>query len=526
MELLQLLPLLSFLTVIIILLASCLVLKRKGRTSSSWSTSLLQNPSLEPQLPSPSRLPVIGSMHHLVGSVPHRRLCELSRRHGPLMLVRLGQVDFLVVSSPEAAEEVLKIHGTNFACRPKVGSMEFISYGYSDPFFCPYGRYYVQLRKICMLELLNPTRVKSFSSLREEEVHNLVKGIVTTSEGAVPINLSRRLLSLSNNIVFRAVMGKKCRNQERFFVAMREVMNLVSGLVVGDLFPFLSFLDVVTGAKSKLKRLHEFLDRFFDEILREHESEDDREEDLVDVLLRHRESCELDVPLTTNNVKAVILVMFMAGTDTSFTTLEWAMSELMRNPETMEKVQNEVRQSLGRRTKLEESDVRELKFLKLVIKETLRLHPPAPLLPRECREACRVQGYAIPTGTRVLVNAWALARDPRHWDDPDCFRPERFDANPVDFKGLDFNLLPFGAGRRMCSGMTFGLASVDLALAHLLCYFDWELPNGMKADELDMTELYASTVSRKSELYLVARPCVPLSEKLFSMTDSPRGSDV
>ncbi|KAJ6837011.1 premnaspirodiene oxygenase-like [Iris pallida] len=518
------LPLFSFLAVLpLLLLASCLVLKSKGKTSSSSSP----NPSLEPQLPSPSRLPVIGSMHHLVGSLPHHRLHDLSRQHGPLMLVRLGQFDFLVVASREAAEEVLKIHETNFACRPKVGSGESIFYGYSDLLFSPYGRFYVQLRKICILELLNPTHVKSFSSLREEEVHNLVKDIAT-NEG-VPVNLSRKLLSLSNNIVFRAVMGKKYRNQERLFVAMKEVLNLVTGLDVADLLPFLRFLDVASGAKSKLKGLHEFLDGFFDEILREHEAENDkndREEDLVDVLLRHRDRCELDVPLTTNNVKAVILDMFIAGTETSFTTLEWAMSELMRNPETREKVQNEIRQSLGRRTKMEESHVRELKFLKLVIKETLRLHPAAPLLPRECREACRVQGYAIPTGTRVLVNVWALGRDPRHWDDPDCFRPERFDANPVDFKGQDFNLLPFGAGRRMCPGMTFGLASVELALAHLLFYFDWELPNGMRADELDMTEAYASSVSRKSELYLVARPCVPLSEKLFSITDSPRGSDV
>lgn len=202
----------------------------------------------------------------------------------------------------------------------------------------------------------------------------------------------------------------------------------------------------------------------------------------------------------------------MGGTDTTATALEWAMSELMRNPEAMKKAQAEVREAMRGKTELADADAGELSYLKLVVKETLRLHPPLPLLlPRVAKENCEVAGFRVPGGSRVIVNAWALGRDPAYWgEDADRFRPERFEGSAVDLKGTNFEFVPFGAGRRMCPGVQFAMANVELALARLLFYFDWELPAGVRPEELDMEEQPGATASRKTGLCLLATPRIPL----------------
>lgn len=196
--------------------------------------------------------------------------------------------------------------------------------------------------------------------------------------------------------------------------------------------------------------------------------------------------------------------IFAAGTETSSTTVDWIMAELIRNPHVMGKVQNEIRQTFKGNKTIEDADVQNLKYLKLVIKEGLRLHAPIPLIPRVSREDTEIAGYLIPARAKVLVNAWGMGRDPEIWSNPESFEPERFDNNSTDFTGNHFEYIPFGAGRRMCPGMTFGLASVELPLAHLLYNFDWKLPDGMSPNDLDMVERPAITAARRQNLELVA----------------------
>lgn len=202
--------------------------------------------------------------------------------------------------------------------------------------------------------------------------------------------------------------------------------------------------------------------------------------------------------------------MFGAGSETTATVLEWAMAELIRNPRVMQRATAEVRSVFNGHNTVPEQALGELRYLHLVIRETFRLHPPAPFLPRQAPQGttnkpCRVLGYDVPPGTTVLVNIWALGRDARYWPggDPEAFRPERFeDGGVVDFKGTDFEFLPFGAGRRMCPGMAFGLAKFELTLANLLFHFDWEAPGLVDPDNFDMSEVFGVSVRRKAGLLL------------------------
>ena len=198
--------------------------------------------------------------------------------------------------------------------------------------------------------------------------------------------------------------------------------------------------------------------------------------------------------------------MFIAGTETSSSTIDWTMVELLRHPKVMAKAQAELRQALEGNT-IEQNDVASnLKYLKLVIKETLRLHPPVPMLPRACKKVCTINGYTIRAGEKVMINHWAMQRDPSYWKDPEMFKPERFEDQPLDYVGGDCHFLPFGAGKRMCPGMMFGLAAVESILIQLLYNFNWKLPECVRAEDLDMTENNGVTAARKHNLFVVATP--------------------
>uniref|UniRef100_A0ACD5ZFM7 Uncharacterized protein n=1 Tax=Avena sativa TaxID=4498 RepID=A0ACD5ZFM7_AVESA len=291
-------------------------------------------------------------------------------------------------------------------------------------------------------------------------------------------------------------------------------MKLLPAKCLPDLFPSSRLAMLVSRMPRQVRRERREMMDFIDAIVDEHQQNrvaagDD--EDLLDVLLRIQREGELDLPLTIDDIKAVIVDIFTASSDTSATVLQWVMAELMKNPRVMHKVQEEVRRELAGHDRVTEDSLGHLCYLGLVVKETLRLHPPATLILRECRVPCRVLGFEVPAGVMVLINAWAIGRDTVSWGvDAEEFRPERFEDSSIDFKGTDFEYIPFGAGRRMCPGMAFGLANVELVLAGLLYHFDWELPDGMKPEELDMTEAMGLTTRRRSDLILVPTVCVPV----------------
>ncbi|XP_021827234.1 cytochrome P450 CYP736A12-like [Prunus avium] len=231
----------------------------------------------------------------------------------------------------------------------------------------------------------------------------------------------------------------------------------------------------------------------------------ERTKDFVDVIVGFMGSEESEYRIERPHIKAIIMDMLVASMDTSSTTVDWALSELMRHPKAMKKVQKELEDVVELERMVEESDLEKLDYLSMVVKETLRLHPVAPLLvPHAATEDCTVNGYHIPKKSRVIINAWAIRRDPSAWTDAEEFIPERFEGSDVHVRGNHFQLIPFGSGRRRCPGIQLGLTVVQLMLAQLVHCFDWELPNNMFPEELDMSEALGITVARAK--HLIATP--------------------
>ncbi|KAK7276930.1 hypothetical protein RIF29_18079 [Crotalaria pallida] len=460
--------------------------------------------------PGPWKLPIIGNLHQFLSPLPHHCLRNLAAKHGPLMHLKLGEVTNIIVSSPEMAKNIAKTHDLNFSYRPETTFSKSTFYNGKDILFSQYGDYWRQLRKICTIELLTAKRAQSFRSIREEEVSALVKTLCE-SEGSI-VNLSEMISSLTYGITARAAFGKKNRNQQVFISAIKGIVKLAGGPCVADLYPSIRVvLEKMSRTKAEYERFQREIDRVLQDILDDHKNKKMRdisyeaEEDLVDILLKFQQNNkDLQHPLSDENIKAVIQDMFGAGGETTSLVVEWGMSEMMKNPKVMEEAQAEVRKVYATKGYVDESELHQLIYLKSVIKETLRLHPPAPLsVPRETRETCKINGYEVPAKSTVLFNLWAIGRDPEYWNEAESFKPERFLNSSIDYKGTHFEYIPFGVGRRMCPGISFAIPNIELLLAKLLYHFDWKLPYGIKHEEFDMTEAFGITVKREHGLHLI-----------------------
>ncbi|KAJ4818342.1 hypothetical protein LUZ62_030908 [Rhynchospora pubera] len=471
--------------------------------------------------PSPPSFPLLGHLHRL-GSLPHRSLQKLSTIYGPIMYLRLGTVPTVVLSSASAVEKLIRFNDAALASRPRSAVADILLYGSTDVAFSPYGEYWCQVRRICVLHLLSTKRVQSFGFIRDQEVSLLIEKIRSNGRCDSVVNLSQMLIKLANDIVCRAAFGHKFSDDgtSKAHNLLKDFSAYLGKTLVGEHVPCLGWYDWSTGIKKRMRKTAEGLDSFIESIIEEHvkvkregleegKYEDEMEgRDLIDIMLNIQGNCvDTGVSLGRNNIKAIILDMLFAGTDVVYTAIEWKMAELIKNPQEMKRVQDEVRSVVNTAGKLTEELVEKMTYLNAAIKETFRLHPPVPLLvPRESTKDINLMGYHIPSGTRFIINAWAIGRDQNTWERADEFMPERFLGSHVDYNGQHFGLIPFGVGRRTCPGIGFSTATVSFALASLLHHFDWDLPNVMKGKPLDMSELHGITIHKKLNLILEARP--------------------
>ncbi|KAL1542026.1 cytochrome P450 71A9-like [Salvia divinorum] len=424
------------------------------------------------------------------------------------MFLQLGFTPVLVVSSANKARDIFKNHDLAFSGRPALYAFAKTCYNLSCVSTASYGAYWREARRIMVLEVMTAKRVESFRHIRAEEVGRMIDFISGTAPD--PVDLSSAVFAMSNNVVSRAAFGVsggggagKGRSFKEIF---GEAQSLAGEFNVADYFPGLGWVNRVNGVDRRLAENFRDLDGFFERVIGEHRdqaAEDSGEGDIIDGLLRVQKESEL----TDDQLKAVLLDVFVAGTETSAATIVWTMTELIRNPTVERKAQRQVREIAKGKPMVEESDLPKLTYLKQVIKESFRLHPPAPLMvPRETTEPCAIDGgrYHIPAKTRVFFNLAAMSADPAVWENPSKFSPERFEDSEVDFRGKHFELLPFGAGRRGCPGINFSIPVVELAMANLLFRFDWKLPEGISAEEVDMNESLGIVMHKKTPLCLIA----------------------
>ncbi|GMH03810.1 hypothetical protein Nepgr_005649 [Nepenthes gracilis] len=470
--------------------------------------------------PGPRSWPIIGNFN-LVGSLPHRSFHNLSQKYGPLMMLRLGSHRVVVATSVETASLILKTHDLSFASRPRTAAGKHTTYNYSDITWSPYGPYWRQARKMCLTELFSVKRLESFEYIRTEEMNSLIKQLF--SSNGKQIALKDHLSNVSLNVISRMVLGKRYLDEgeensiirpEEFKKMLDELFLLNGVLNIGDWIPYIGFLDL-QGFVKRMKDLAKKFDRFMEHVLNEHNkrratSEEWVARDMVDVLLELADDPNLEVKLERHGVKAFTQDLIAGGTESSAVTVEWAISELLKNPGIIDKATKELDLVVGRRRWVQEKDIPSLPYVRAIVKETMRLHPVAPMLvPRIAREDAQIAGYDIPKDTRVLVNTWTIQRDATVYENPEVFSPERFVGKNIDVLGRHYELLPFGSGRRMCPGYSLGLKVIESSLANLLHGFSWKLPAEMKADDLDMEEIFGLSNPRKVPLVVVAEPRLP-----------------
>ncbi|KAJ8764485.1 hypothetical protein K2173_006225 [Erythroxylum novogranatense] len=468
-----------------------------------------------PYPPGPKGLPIVGNML-MMDQLTHRGLAKLAKEYGGLLHLKMGNLHMMAVSSPEIARQVLQVQDNIFSNRPATIAISYLTYDRADMAFAHYGPFWRQMRKLCVMKLFSRKRAESWESVRDE-VDCMVKTVAANI--GKPVNVGELIFTLTMNITYRAAFGSTNQGQAEFIRILQEFSKLFGAFNIADFIPWLSWIDP-QGLNTRLAEARKALDKFIDLIIDEHMQKradnnvpDEANTDMVDDLLafysdeaKVNESDDLQnsIRLTRDNIKAIIMDVMFGGTETVASAIEWALTELIKSPEDMKRVQQELADVVGLERRVEEGDFEKLTFLKCTLKETLRLHPPIPLLLHETAEDAEVAGYYIPKKSRVMINAWAIGRDRNSWEEPETFRPARFLKESMpDFKGSNFEFIPFGSGRRSCPGMQLGLYALDLAVAHLLHCFTWELPDGMKPSELDMNDVFGLTAPRATRLVAI-----------------------
>ncbi|KAI3408931.1 uncharacterized protein J3R85_019939 [Psidium guajava] len=528
-----------FLTHLLAVLGVLLLLLILWRSRSSPNKP--EGATLPPELP--GAWPIIGHLPLLGGETPlARTLAAMADRQGPMFRIRLGVHPVTVISSREAVRECFTTHDKALASRPKSKAGIHLGYGYAAFGFVEYGDFWREMRKITMLELLSTRRLDNLKHVQASEIAAFIKdlhALCRTETDHVPngsskeVVLSQSLELLTLNIIIRMIASKRyfglssaaptgpssaAANDEAGHLrkVIKDFMYISGFPAASDLLPFAGWTDCV-GTVKTMKRVAAELDEIVGKWVEEHKLKrrgggaTDGKEDFIDVMLAVFGEAGLasfgHSPETL--IKATVVTIIVAGSDTTSLNLTWVVSLLLNNKHVLRRAQEEIDLRVGKDRWAQDSDIESMPYLQAIVKETLRLYPPGPLsVPHEAREDCTVTGYLIPKGTRIFVNVWKLHRDPRFWSDPEKFLPERFLTNHsgVDASGQHFEFIPFGSGRRSCPGAALALRATHLTLARLLQGFDLATPSD---EPVDMTEGLGVNLPKATPLRVVLTPRLP-----------------
>ncbi|PWA93525.1 cytochrome P450 [Artemisia annua] len=460
--------------------------------------------------PGPTGLPVIGNLLDL-GPKPHESLTKLSKKHGPLMTIRLGSITSVVASTPDAAREILQRNDEACSGRIVPDAVTALDNHDAAVLWIPTNDEWRTIRKAINTCLTHHHKLDSLCKLRENVVHGMLEFLRECMRKHEPVDIGKLAFAVALNQMSNTCLSQNVTSYESddiggFKTAVKTLMEVDGKFNIADIFPVLKPLDP-QNIRRQAKAAYDWFDKvtegFISERLKHRESKLPRFGDMLDSLLDYSLDNEADFSLV--HIKTLLVDLFLAGTETSSNTTEWAMTELLLNPDMFSKVREEVSAIVGEDGKIQEAKILDLPYLNAVIKETMRLHLSVPLLvPHKTETEVKLGDYVVPKNTQILVNAWAMARDPSYWEDPVMFKPERFLGNEIDYKGQHFEFIPFGSGRRMCPGIPLAHRVVSLMVASFVYHFEWKLPHAR--EDMDMNDIFGLTLLRATPLVATPLP--------------------
>ncbi|XP_023513121.1 cytochrome P450 81D11-like [Cucurbita pepo subsp. pepo] len=482
------------------------------------ASSFLLRPPRQNLPPTPFfSLPIIGHLH-LIKHPLHRILHNLSKTYGDIFSLRFGSRLVVVVSSPSLVQECFTMNDIVLANRPLLGTGKHLAYNHTTMAVAPYGDHWRNLRRIGALEIFSTSRLNLFMGIREDEVKCLMLRLRgSSSEEFTLVEPETMFLDLMYNVIMRMVAGNKPYEHDKG--RSREFRELVTKIMAvggttnpGDFIPILNWIDP-TGLEKKIMKLGQKMDELLQELVDGIRYQKGAGNTMIHRLL-HLQKNEPQNH-TDQIIKGLIQIILIAGIDTTAVTLEWALSHLLNNPEVLEKAKAEIDSSIGQERLVNEADLSGLNYLQGIVSETLRLTPAAPLLVPHCASKdTKIGGYDIPRDTIVLINAWAIHRDPSLWEDATRFKPERH-ASPI---GIDsYKLLPFGLGRRACPGIGIAQRMATLTLGRLIQCFEWEREG---SSLVDMSEGEGVTMPKAQRLVAKCKPR-PIMKTIFNEAVHP-----
>lgn len=435
--------------------------------------------------PGPYPLPIVGNIFQMSSTSPHKSLEQLAKKYGPLMSIRFGSLFKVVVSSPEMVKEVLS--GQGFMERP--GGLAFQAkdhYKFSFSVLPVATSEWKNMRKICHEQLFSRHSLGKNQRLRQEKVQHLLDYVQKFCGMGRTVNI--REASITTLLNFMSAAFFSSEDVEFDSNASSEFKEMMDGTIAvfakssyADFFPILKPLDPL-GLRRKADlyfgRMLGMIKVHLDQRLefRRANPNAPKHTDLLESLIDI--SLGSDYEFTLDDVTHLLLELYVGTFQSIIMTIEWAMTELLRNPSMLSKVKDEVRSVLEDRKIMQDEDISRLPYLEAVIEEVLRYHPAVLFIPRAADHDREINGYFIPKGTHVTINTWAISRDPTIWRNPESFDPGRFLNNNINSKGQCFEFVPFGSGRRICPGMPLALRVVPTTIAALIHNFDWKFAEG------------------------------------------------
>ncbi|KFK39341.1 hypothetical protein AALP_AA3G231600 [Arabis alpina] len=452
--------------------------------------------------PSPPSLPIIGHLHLILSTLSHKSLQKLSAKYGPLLHLRVFNLPIALVSSASVAYEIFRTHDVSVSYHGLPPFQDSLLFGSSGFVSAPYGDYWKFMKKLAVTKLLGPHALERLRGARAGELQRFYTNLLNKAMKEECVEIGKEAMKFTNNSICKMIMGRSCSEEngeaERVRGLVIKTFALTKKIFLASMLHAPLEKLGISLFKKEVMGVSDSFGEVLERVIVEHEENLDEHQDnkdMMDVLLEAYRYENAEYKITRNHIKSFFVEILIGGTDTSSQTIQWTMAEIIDNPNVLQRLREEIDSVVGKTRLIQETDLPNLPYLRAVVKEGLRLHPPGPLLPREFQQGCKIGGFDIPKKTTLIVNAYVVMRDPDYWEDPNEFKPERFLASSISEqedgrREQALKYLPFGSGRRVCPGANLAYIFVETAIGVMVQCFDWRI----KGDKVNMKETVSGMI--------------------------------